>query len=235
MKRHALLPALGAASALALAVSAAAQQSHSTQWRTKPADDRYRSAIQKDARREFADYSRCVVSNRYDRARAVVLAPYASDEQAKAMRSVVREEDENCLRGFMDDVRMRFSPAVLAGGIAQALVVKDYPDLPRLVAGFTIDPAQESARLAQLNAAEIFGRCVVQRDPASVLRLAASRPATPEEVAAINALRDDLGPCLAAGSTLKINEMFLRNVTAVAAYRFAQQIQPRGGASGGAA
>jgi hypothetical protein len=232
MKMYAFLPALGAALGLALAIPAAAQE-HSTQWRTKPRE-KY-SYDDKQTRRAFADYTKCVVDNRYERARSVALAPYASDQQGKALQNIVRTHNDPCIRGFMDNVQMQFSTPVLAGGVAQALVVKDYPDLPRLVAGFTIDPAQENAQLAGLNAAEIFGRCVVQRDPASVLRLLASRPATPEEVVAINSLRDDLGPCLAAGSKLTINEMFLRNVTAVAAYRFAQQIQPRGGASGGAA
>lgn len=230
MKMYAFLPALGAALAMAFTVPAAAQE-HSTQWRTKAREShRYDD---KQTRRAFADYTKCVVDNRYDRARALALAPYASEQQGKAMQNIVRTHNDPCLRGFMDTVRMQLSTPVLAGGVAQALVVKDYPDLPRLVAGFTIEPAQENAQLAGLNAAEIFGRCVVQRDPASVLRLVSSRPGTPQEVAAINSLREDLGPCLAAGSKLTINEMFLRNVTAVAAYRFAQQIQPRGGASGG--
>lgn len=230
MKVYKLLGAIGAI-ALVAGMPVAAQQRHSTEWRTKPAKERFRAADSTEARRQFVTYSRCVVNRRYDRARALVLAPYASSEQSKLANTIVDNDEDGCLRGGgFDEVRMRFRSDVLAGGVAQALVAKDYPNLPAVIGAFQLVPEEENARLTQMNAAEIFGRCVVQRDPASVLALISSWPATSDETRAIGALRDDLGPCLAAGSTIRINEMFLRNVTAVAAYRLAQQVQPRGGA-----
>lgn len=213
--------------------AAPAQQRHSTQWRTKSADEDRIKAASVDAAQQFAEYSQCVVRNRYDRARALALAPYASTEQSQVVRKTVRPREDACFKDGFGDMRMSFRADVLAGNVAQVLVLKEYPDLPALVAGFAIDPADEGQRLAQLNAAEVFGRCVVQRDPASAMALFASRPGTREEAQAVRSLRDDLGPCLAAGSKITINEMFLRNSMGVAAYRFAQQIQPRGDTSGG--
>lgn len=216
------------------AIPAAAQQRHSTQWRTKPAEDDKIRLPTVEAARVFVAYSQCVVQNRYDRARAMVLVPYASPQQAAAASRIVKTRNDACFRsGGFDTLRVTFRPDMLAGGIAQVLVLKEYPDLPAVVGSFPIVPADENARLAQLNAAEVFGRCVVQRDPAASLALFASSPGTGEERAAVKRLLDDLNPCLAAGSKLAINEMFLRNVTAVAAYRFAQQIQPRDAAQSG--
>jgi hypothetical protein len=234
--KYAYLPALGAALALAIATPAAAQQRHSTQWRTQSAGDASRKHATEAARREFLSYSRCFVDKRYDRARSIVLAPYSSAEQSNAARKAAVRSSGNdaCFQG-LEDMSMSFQADVLVGGLAQALVLKDYPDLPRLVGGFTVDPADEATRVKQLNAAEIFGRCIVQRDPVAAMALLSSTPATPGERQAVNLLRDDLGQCLAAGSTITINEMFLRNVTAVAAYRLGQQIQPRGTTGGGSA
>lgn len=223
---------LGAATlmlGLTLPVAAEGQQRHSTQWRTKaPEKKKFASD---EAAREFVSYARCVVDRRYNAARALVLAPFASPQQTSAVSKVVRSED-GCLKSGFDELRMSFRAEVLAGGLAQALVLKEYPDLPAVVASYAADPATEAPVLAQLNAAEAYGRCVVQRDPAGAIALFQSRPATPEERRAVNLLRDDLGPCLAAGSKLTINEMFLRNSMGVAAYRLAQQIQPRGAPSG---
>jgi hypothetical protein len=215
------------AAVLALTASSpgTAQQERSTEWRTKKVE-RYNYA-QNDAQRQFADYSRCVVNRRYAKARAVVLAPYASPEQSNQAMTVVRDED-GCLQGGFSELRMSFRPEVLVGGLAQSLVLKDYPDLPTVIGSYQPTPEDEKAKVAQMNAAERFGRCLVYLDSASVLALLSSRPATAEEGGAIDALREDMSRCVGAGSTLHINQMFVRNTTGVAAYRLAQQISPRG-------
>ncbi len=220
-----------AAAALALPGAAQAQQKHSTQWRTKQ-DDRLKMAA-KDAARELATYARCVARNRYERARAMALLPYASAEQGQAANAIVRSGGDNCLKGGFDQLQMKLTGEVMAGAVAQALVLKDYPDLPALLAATPIDVEDEKARAASINAAELFGRCIVRRDPAAAHALFASLAETPEEKSAIARLRDDLPQCLAAGSTIKINAMYVRNVSAVAAYRLAQQIRPRGGGASG--
>ncbi len=231
MKALKAAAAFGAIMALATAGTAVAQQRHSTEWRTKPAKDRYSAAHSVEAARDFADYTRCIAENRTDRARLVVLAPYASDEQERLLdRIIVRgRRGDNCIRVMLlDQVRMRFRPETFAGGIAQALVLKDYPDLPAIVGRYQTSAEEERAAVAKLNAAEAFGRCVVRRDPGAALALLSSRTATPDERQAVNALRDDLPMCLSPGDTIKINEMFLRNTMAVAGYRLARQVEPRG-------
>ena len=122
---------------------------------------------------------------------------------------------------------MQFQSATLAGEVGQALVLKDYPDLPSLLASSPVDAAAENARLNGMPGTEIFGRCVVRRDPVASLALFASRPESDEERAAITRLRDDLGPCLAAGSTLRLNAMFLRNAMGVAAFRLGTELRPQ--------
>ena len=228
MRRSYFTAFAGIMAALAAAAPAGAQQRSSTEWRTKPADSRFRAIAAKDAERNLATYARCVVQNRYERARSFVLSPYSSPEQAKAVARIVKTGGDVCLRGGFDEVRMKLSSNVMAGALAQALVLKDYPDLPAVVRSSQVAAEVESARAAQLHPEELFGRCIVQRDPASAYALFTSLAWTPDETGAIRSLGDDLANCLAAGSTIKINAMYVRNVSAVAAYRLAQQIQPRG-------
>jgi hypothetical protein len=207
------------------AVAADAQQEHSTEWRTKVPERRAYAA--KDAARMLSSYSRCVADRRYDRARALVLSPYASSEQADAADKITKADDDWCLQGYPGETRMTFRAELLAGSVAQALVLKEYPDLPAVIGASKLNQ-DEAAQAAQLHAVETFGRCVVQRNPTGALALFVSLPASPEEKQAIGSLVDDLSPCLAVGSTMQINGLFLRNATGVAAYRLAQQIQPRG-------
>lgn len=205
----------------------ASAQRSSTEWRTKPAESRFRPVAANDASRELHNFARCVANGRYDRARALVLAPYASSEQASVAKKIVVSSDDPCMTASYSEVRMRLNGQLLAGALSQALVLNDYPDLPTVIGSYTPVPPEENTRVAQLNSAEVFGRCVVRRDPAHVLALFSASPGTPAEDEAMRGLGDDLSPCLAVGSTLRVNRLFLRGVTGVAAYRLAQQVQPR--------
>lgn len=215
------------ASALASAGAGVVAQG-STQWRTAPSEGRFRATATADAAREMDAFARCIVNRRYDRALALVLAPYASVEQEAASKKIVMRSEDPCLTGTFSETRMRFSGQVLAGALAQAMVLKDYPDLPAVIRSVEVVPAEENAKMAKLNVAEIFGRCIVQRDPAAALAMFSPVGGSAGEQRAFDMLRDDLGPCLAAGSTLRVNKMFVRNVTGVAAYRLAHEIRPRG-------
>ena len=183
----------------------------------------------KQAEHEFAVYARCVAARRYERARDVVLAPYGSEEQSKAASKVTQGVGDSCLRSGLGDVQMTIRPDVLTGGLAQALVLKDFPDLAAVIDAAPVDQEAERQKVAQLTPTERFGRCVVWRDPAAVHALLRADRYSPQEREAIAALKEDMGYCLVEGTTLRINEMFLRNVTGIAAYRLAQQISPRGG------
>lgn len=194
----------------------------STQWRTQSADvdsHRYNSA---DAGRALSKLARCVVSFRPEKARVLFQYPDRSAEQMAAAGKVLKRDEEHCLN---DDfyARMSMPRPLLVSALAEALVVKDYADLPAIVARAPAAPAAE-----KLDGNQSFGRCVVQRDAAGVLALLNAPWSSPAEQVAIRGLLDDLGPCVANGQQAKITPAFVRQVTAVAAYRYAQQIAPRG-------
>lgn len=219
---------LAAAIGVALTAPAAAQNSNgaSTEWRTKKVDSR--NLARKDAEREMIEFGRCIANNRYERAKAIVLLQFGSKEQAAAAPKALPWTEDNCLRNGPEKLEIQFRYDVLAGAIAQGLVLRDYPDLGALIAAHPLDPKLEAAALPLLTPGEMFGRCVVQRDPASAAALIAAMLATDEEGAAIAGLRDDLGPCLAAGDKLELTPLSLRNMVGVGAYRYAQQLDPRG-------
>lgn len=225
-RKSAMLYALGSALFMTGTTPATAQSS--TQWRTKPADDRFRAANAKDAAVEFAEYAGCVVERRTDYARAAVLAPYGSKDQRKAAQKVTDRDEDLCFRPGGEDMRLSFTSEMLAGGLAQLLVRADYPDLPILVSGYQPSPEDEATRVTGMDPSELFGRCITRRNPAGVVALVSSPSGSPTESQATRALTSDLSQCLASGSKLEITKTFLRNVTGVAAYRLAQQIAPRG-------
>jgi hypothetical protein len=225
-KKTAILFAFGSALLLAGAAPVAAQSS--TEWRTKPAADRFRAASTKDAVVEFAEYTDCVVERRTDFARAAALAPYGTTDQQKRARKVTDRDEDLCFRPGGSDMRMSFSTELLAGALAQLLVRADYPDLPALVSAYQPSPQDEAARVKGMHPGEVFGRCVVRRNPTGVLALLSSPWGSPAESQATRALTGDMSQCLTSGSKLEITKTFLRNVTGVAAYRLAQQVTPRG-------
>jgi len=187
-----------------------------------------RQLKEEHAAQELKIYADCVASQRADRSRVLALAPFGSDEQAKAAEGVTRSVDDPCIQGGFDNVRLSVRPDMLAGAVARALVIRDYPDLPAVVDPAAVDAEAERARAAQLSVAERFGRCIVWNDAAGVQALLRADPLTSAERAAIDGLKQDMGMCLQEGSTLRLDRTFVRNVTAVAAYRLAQQLRPRG-------
>lgn len=217
MIRGASLAALFAAAALAVAPAAPAQQPEGMRTLTAP-----------QAAQELAHYATCIVARRGPQARAVALAPYLSDEQIRAAEKIIVSVDDPCLQAGFDQVRLTVRPDVLAGAVAEALLERDYPDLPAVIDRNAIDVAAERARAAQLSVAERFGRCIVWSNPAGVQRLAATEVRSSAELAAMQALNHDMGMCLQEGSTLKLNRSFIRTVAVASAYRLAQQIRPRG-------
>ena len=192
------------------------------------APEEYRKLTDKQAAQELTIFARCLATRRGDRARALALAPYGSDEQAKTAASLIRTIDEDCIQGGFDSVKVRVRPDVLAGAVARALLPKDYPDLSTVVVPSAVDAEAERARAAALSVAERFGRCVVWNDPAGVQALLAAEPGSSTERQAIAALQEDMGMCLQEGSTLQLSRSFVRDIAAVSAYRLAQLLRPRG-------
>ncbi len=179
----------------------------------------------KQAVQELEIYARCVVSRRQRAARTLALAPYASPEQSQGLRVVARGDDDDCIQGGFDHVRITVRPDVLAGAVARELLNRDYPQLGAVIDRSKVEIEAERARAAQLSVAERFGRCVVWNDPAGVQALLRADPGSTAEREAIAGLQQDMGMCLEEGATLRLDRSFVRNVTAVAAYRLAHQLQ----------
>jgi type II secretory pathway pseudopilin PulG len=220
-----LLHRLALATLLVIVVSTAAMAQPSTQWRTKSADDRFQSAAQRDAMRTMRSYASCIARNREDVAEEMVLSRYGSGEQDNLAARIIRPADDKCLRGFADEVRMRVTYRALANYVSQALVLKEYPNLPALVSAHTVDPPQENARLATLAGGEVFGRCIMRRNPPTAWALISSLPMSSEEEAAVAGLKNDMSECLSHGSTLELNVPSLRGMIGVAAYRLAGELR----------
>lgn len=218
MSRARHLAALAGLLGFAVAVPAFAQDPDGT-----------RRLTEQHAAQELRIYAECLASRRGDGSRALALAPYGSDAQEKAALAVTRSIDEDCIQGGFDSVRLAVRDDMLAGAVARALLNRDYPDLPAVVVPSAVDVEAERARAAQLSVAERFGRCVVWNDPAGVQALLRADPGTPAERQAIDGLKQDMGMCLQEGNTLRLDRSFVRNVAAIAAYRLAQQLRPRGG------
>jgi len=226
---------LGRTFAGLLLVIAGAATASLAQQLPDPNQSGYKDTPAQQAEHEFMIYVRCVATRRYERARNVVLAPFGSSEQDKAFNKAVLSVGDPCLRTGFGSVHMNVRPDVLAGGLAQALVTRDFPDLPTVIEGAAVDADRERQRVLQLTPTERFGRCIVWRDPAAVQALLRADPRSPGERQAVQTLKRNMGYCLVEGSTLRINAMFLRSATAIAAYRLGQEISPRGARGASAA
>ena len=188
--------------------------------------DELRQLPQRQAVHELGIFANCIAVRRTDRARALALAPYDTAEQQQAADRVMQRFDDVCLRGGFGSVRMSVRHDMLAGAVARVLLNREYPNLAQVIDPTTVDVASERLRAAQLGVPERFGRCVVWNDPAGVQALLRADPGSPAEAQAINGLKQDMGMCLEEGHTLRLDRSFVRNVTAVAAYKLAQQVRP---------
>lgn len=196
-----------------------------------PGAEGYRKLSEQQAIEELDIYSGCVVARRETGARALALAPFGSAEQGQAAKQIMRSADEDCIQGGFDHVKISVRSDVLAGAVARRLLARDYPDLPAVIDRKLVDAEAERARTSQLSVAERFGSCVVWNDPAGVQALLRSNPGSAEERAAIAGLQHDMGMCLEEGSTLRLDRAFVRNVSAVSAYKLAHHLRPTGARS----
>lgn len=200
---------LGTSAVATLLCGAMPGHAQLSQWRTKAVDERPTFGNANDSQQLAIGFAKCVVQGRHAKAAAMVLEPLGSEAQQRALKQIIIYQDP-CFNEA--DMQFRMSSLPMAGAMASALLLQDHPDAVQLLAG---RPAAASDP-ARITAAEEFGRCVSLTNPAGVMRLLVSRPGSPAEIAAVNALAPALGPCLARGSTIKLDYGFVRNVTAVA-------------------
>lgn len=169
-------------------------------------------AKEDDARRYFADFSRCIASNNKRQAAALLAMSYASAEQSKRAYGIVAPND-GCWGPMISSMRIAFSAPTLAGGMAEYFILhpKEIDALrTRYPASFAW-PAR--------NGMEAFGACVVDQSEAGVRALIDTKVTSDEEAAATQALAPALGQCVTEGQTITLNIGSLRQMLAVALYR----------------
>lgn len=127
--------------------------------------------------------------------------------------------------GTADEVSLRFSPTVIRGPMAEAL-------MKRASSGVQMRPfAQPFDMAAAMSQASSSGAtrtavlllemadCTNQAAPADVAALLNTDAASSEEQAVIRRISPHLGPCVPSGFNFRMNRVSLRSAFAEAAYR----------------
>jgi hypothetical protein len=197
---------MAAAAALAVAGSAAAQPPQS---RSQP---------------ELHQFAACVARGETRRARDVLAMDYRTPEYDAALIALLRA-GTYCAEHPALNANHRF----FAARIAEALLLADVRggDLAGHVA---FDPARPAIQAR--DETELMAICTVRAAPDRVGALFATRPASADESAAIQALMPQIGQCLAAGATGQFNRAAIRSILDLAAYRLSQHNAPRTVAAG---
>lgn len=201
-----------------------------------------------EARTTLFEYGRCVVTRSYRKAADYVLdmSRVDFDERYGELRS------PDCLMHSTqlnrDEISLRIPGDLLRFTVADALVARDLANFDpatlvtaQVLAFPTAEAAAENPKRARkYSAKELeekkldlrsriafwrYGDCIVRTDPLNARVLLRSRPTTPEETAAFNALMPALGGCVKAGDQIKSNRTMLRGTIALHYYRLARAPQ----------
>lgn len=180
-----------------------------------------RRPITPEGVRRLDGFARCLARRQPRPARALLAMVPAGDDYRRAMRSLA---DAN--RGCAPAGRLGFSPLLLAGGLAEALLGDGTqtaaPDRLRL------DPRRP---IRARDEADAMSLCVIGAAPAEVAALFASAPASSAEARALRAIAPRLDACLAAGLSARLDHRVLRALLALSAYRLSMHNARRSGAS----
>jgi hypothetical protein len=157
------------------------------------------------------EFARCVAHRQATRARAVLAMDYRDQAYGHELIRLVDSQLSCAPPGVL-----RFSRLPFAGGLAEALLHDrlGQGDLATLV-GY--DPARPP--LQARDQGETMSLCAVRADPARVAALLATDPGSQAEAAALNGVTPQVGNCLAAGASMRLNRLGLRAMLALAAYR----------------
>jgi hypothetical protein len=143
------------------------------------------------------DWANCIVRLHRARSLALLSTPLNSAEQTELIDQLTgrRFTRRTVCAGFRS---MRVENLVLRGAVAEAL--QRWEEARRRSAGplpAFLPPVPRSAGLqAQL---ATLGRCVVERDPAAVARVMATRPGTNSSARSLSALSELIHACLPSG------------------------------------
>ena len=105
------------------------------------------------------------------------------------------------------------------GGFAEYFVLHKYSDDKVKVVAAEASEAWLTRRSVNRAPYERFGACVVDASPNVTYNLVMSEPDSDAEKDAINAALPFLGPCMAAGFTVKFDRSSLRSILAVSLFQ----------------
>lgn len=158
------------------------------------------------------NYGVCIADTTPRGAVEVLAMDFRSSEYSNRLRALSKgHADGRCLY----DGSIRYAPVLLAGGMAERLLLRGNVD--RLRAGAAIDPA--NADLKPRSATEATALCVIRAQPAEVWAIFQTEPATRPELEAMKAIAPALPGCIPAGRKMELNKPGLRAMLALAAYR----------------
>lgn len=168
-------------------------------------------------------FGKCLARREGKRMRVVLDLPLLASEQRKGLdRSM--ETFDGCLGDSEEFDQLRSSPLLVIGGAAEYFVMTDLKktDLSSLT-GMT-DKVLAETEYRPRTELEDLGLCVVRRNVAKAQALVAAKPTSDAEKEAIKAITPELGPCVSAGSELKLNVPNIRALMALALYRAASKL-----------
>jgi hypothetical protein len=162
------------------------------------------------------NFAACIVDTTPRGAEEVLALDYRSPAYAKQMSRLTQgHADSRCVSAS----RMEFSDVLLAGGMAERLLVeKVKPDHFASLVAYDATRAPIEAR----SATELTAICVIRAEPAKTFAIFGTDPTTADESHAMQAIGATLLNCVKAGQKMSFNKPGLRAMFALAAYRLTQ-------------
>ncbi len=170
-----------------------------------------------EAMRKMGVVTRCAAETYPEEAARLLMTPRGSDLEGQRSYNLVSKSWMRCSETHLD--AMSFDITLLRGGLAEALY------LAREGAGHVPDAAPEAAhdpsqfRRPGFAVLSLFGGCVAAARPAQVHALLLTQAGSEAEMAALDALRPALAPCLLEGVSADFSRAQLRAYFAEAMYR----------------
>jgi hypothetical protein len=161
------------------------------------------------------NFASCVADTTPRGAEHVLALDYRSPEYAKTMNRLSSgHADSRCLAG-----RMKFDTRLLAGGMAERLLVEKL-DAARFAQAVAYDAAKPP--IEARNPSEVTAICVIRAEPAKAWAILQSEPTSKNELSAMQAISPAVVGCVPQGAKLALNKPGLRAMLALAAYRLTQ-------------
>jgi hypothetical protein len=157
-------------------------------------------------------YSSCVAQWREKDARALLALDFRTEEYRNELKRVA-QRGMDCVP-FSSEAR--FNGIVFVGGLAEALLERDLKGA-ELASAVRFDAARPPIRAR--DEGEYVGLCTVRSAPEGVDRLLKSKPAGKAEEKELKELMPFVSKCLSQGGQARFNEIGLRSLLAISAYR----------------